>query len=69
MASSSNQAAIDNSKKQPSTMIDVLSGLLKAQTGQDVSDQNVAQLLINNMTTLVQQGKLSQAQIVQVRLI
>ncbi|KAF9021529.1 hypothetical protein BDZ89DRAFT_1071377 [Hymenopellis radicata] len=67
MASSSNQAAIDN-KKQPSTMIDVLSSLLKAQTGQDVSDQNVAQLLINNMTTLVQQGKLSQAQIVQLKM-
>lgn len=65
MASSSSQGGMDSNKKG-ATMIDVLSSLLKAQTGQDVSDQNVAQLLINNMTTLVQQGKLSQQQIIQV---
>lgn len=63
---SSSSPAIDPTKK-PTTMIDMLSSLLKAQTGQDVSDHNVAQLLINNMTTLVQQGKLSQQQIIQVR--
>ncbi|KAK0499744.1 transcription initiation factor TFIID subunit A-domain-containing protein [Armillaria luteobubalina] len=37
------------------------------QKSQEVSDQNVAQLLISNMTTLVQQGKLSQQQILQLK--
>ncbi len=61
------QNAMENGNQKSPTVIDVLNSLLKAQTGQEVSDQNVAQLLISNMTTLVQQGKLSQQQILQAR--
>ncbi|PBK69960.1 hypothetical protein ARMSODRAFT_956784 [Armillaria solidipes] len=58
---------MENGNQKSPTVIDVLNSLLKAQTGQEVSDQNVAQLLISNMTTLVQQGKLSQQQILQLK--
>ncbi|SJL02324.1 uncharacterized protein ARMOST_05650 [Armillaria ostoyae] len=43
---------MENGNQKSPTVIDVLNSLLKAQTGQEVSDQNVAQLLISNMTTL-----------------
>lgn len=58
---------MENGNQKNPTVIDVLNSLLKAQTGQEVSEQNVAQLLISNMTTLVQQGKLSQQQILQLK--
>jgi transcription initiation factor TFIID subunit 12 len=50
----------------PNNMIDVLGGLLKTQTGEQLSNERLAQLLLNNMTHLVKQGKLNQAQIMQV---
>ncbi|KIY73833.1 hypothetical protein CYLTODRAFT_416488 [Cylindrobasidium torrendii FP15055 ss-10] len=62
---SPNQSPTVNARTD--AMIGMLSKLLQQQTGQDVSDHNVAQLLINNMTTLVQQGKLTQEQIIQLK--
>ena len=47
-------------------MIGVLGTLLKNQTGESVSNERVAQLLLANMATLVKQGKLTQQQILQV---
>lgn len=47
-------------------MIGVLGNLLKSQTGEQVSNERMAQILLSNMTTLVKQGKLNQSQILQV---
>jgi transcription initiation factor TFIID subunit 12 len=46
-------------------MVGVLGNLLKSHVG-EVSNERMAQILIQNMTTLVQQGKLNQNQLLQV---
>jgi transcription initiation factor TFIID subunit 12 len=47
-------------------MIGVLGNLLKTQTGEQLSNERMAQILLSNMATLVKQGKLNQNQIMQV---
>jgi transcription initiation factor TFIID subunit 12 len=63
LAGSSTQPQPD----QPVDMIGVLGNLLKSQTGEQVSNERMAQILLANMTSLVKQGKLNQSQILQVR--
>lgn len=46
-------------------MVGVLGNLLKSQVG-EVSNERMAQILLQNMANLVQQGKLSQSQLLQV---
>ncbi|KAF9462074.1 transcription initiation factor TFIID subunit A-domain-containing protein [Collybia nuda] len=46
-------------------MIGVLGNLLKTQTGEQLSNERMAQILLSNMATLVKQGKLNQNQIMQ----
>lgn len=54
-------------KDAPDSVIDALGSLLKSQApGGNISNEAMAQLLINNMTALVKQGKLSHQQILQV---
>ncbi|KAK7060353.1 Transcription initiation factor TFIID subunit 12 [Paramarasmius palmivorus] len=48
-------------------MIDVLQNLLKSQTGEQMSNEKVAQLLISNMPTLIKAGKLNETQIHQLK--
>ncbi|ESK95135.1 transcription initiation factor tfiid subunit 12 [Moniliophthora roreri MCA 2997] len=48
-------------------MIDVLQNLLKNQTGEQMSNEKVAQLLISNMSTLIKAGKLNETQILQLK--
>lgn len=50
----------------PVDMIGVLGNLLKSQTGEQLSNERMAQILLSNMATLVKQGKLNQNQIMQV---
>lgn len=45
-------------------MVGVLGNLLKSQVG-EVSNERMAQILLQNMANLVQQGKLSQSQLLQ----
>jgi transcription initiation factor TFIID subunit 12 len=64
VASSSNAQAA--SSMAPNVdMVGVLGNLLKSHVG-DVSNERMAQILIQNMTALVQQGKLNQNQLLQV---
>lgn len=74
-SSSTNTAASGNTAATNATvptdppavdMIGVLGNLLKSQTGEQVSNERMAQILLSNMTTLVKQGKLNQNQILQV---
>ncbi|GLB34131.1 putative transcription initiation factor TFIID subunit A [Lyophyllum shimeji] len=48
-------------------MIGVLGNLLKTHTGEQVSNERMAQILLSNMATLVKQGKLNQNQILQLK--
>jgi transcription initiation factor TFIID subunit 12 len=64
--SASSPAANGSSGTPPPNMIDVLGNLLKTQTGEQMSNEKMAHLLISNMASLVQQGKLSPTQIYQV---
>ncbi|KAG6868765.1 hypothetical protein C0993_011034 [Termitomyces sp. T159_Od127] len=48
-------------------MIGVLGNLLKSHTGEQVSNERMAQILLSNMATLVKQGKLNQSQIMQLK--
>ncbi|KAG6813439.1 hypothetical protein H0H92_011136 [Tricholoma furcatifolium] len=48
-------------------MIGVLGNLLKTHTGEPVSNEKMAQILLSNMATLVKQGKLNQSQIMQLK--
>ncbi|KAF5359006.1 hypothetical protein D9758_004873 [Tetrapyrgos nigripes] len=66
-AASSPGATNGSTGTPPPNMIDVLGNLLKTQTGEQMSNEKMAQLLISNMATLVQQGKLSQNQIYQLK--
>ncbi|THV08246.1 hypothetical protein K435DRAFT_832790 [Dendrothele bispora CBS 962.96] len=65
-STSTNGASGSNGAASPN-MIDVLGSLLKNQTGEQMSNEKMAQLLITNMATLVQQGKLTQTQIYQLK--
>lgn len=48
-------------------VIGVLGNLLKSHTGEPMSNERVAQLLLSNMANLVRQGKLTQQQILQLK--
>ncbi|KAF8622198.1 hypothetical protein AX15_007306 [Amanita polypyramis BW_CC] len=48
-------------------VIAVLSNLLKTHTGETVPNDKLAHVLLNNMATLIKQGKLTQQQIYQVK--
>ncbi|KAG7097330.1 hypothetical protein E1B28_004689 [Marasmius oreades] len=48
-------------------MIDVLHSLLRNQTGEQLSNEKMAGLLIHNMETLIKNGKLNQQQIIQLK--
>ena len=50
-------------------MVGVLGNLLKSHGVAEVTNESMAQLLIQNMTTLVQQGKLTQSQLLQVNFV
>ena len=47
-------------------MMNILQSLMKGQTGEVMSHERMAQVLVTNMSTLVKQGKLNQNQILQV---
>lgn len=47
-------------------VIKALGHILKSQTGEPMTNEKISNLLIQNMASLVQQGKLTQAQIMQV---
>ncbi|KAF8897856.1 transcription initiation factor TFIID subunit A-domain-containing protein [Infundibulicybe gibba] len=49
------------------TVIGALNILLKSQTGENLTNERMAHLLLNNMAHLVKQGKLNQAQIMQLK--
>jgi len=61
-------AAAGSSSEAPHVdMIGVLGTLLKSQTGEQVSNERMAHILLSNMHSLIKQGKLNQNQILQVR--
>ena len=64
--SSSGQQAGPNSQEATNNVIRAIGNILKSQTGEQLSNEKISNLLLANMTTLVQQGKLSQSQIIQV---
>ncbi|KAK7470322.1 Transcription initiation factor TFIID subunit 12 [Stygiomarasmius scandens] len=66
-AASPSASASGSNGTPPPNMIDVLGNLLKTQTGEQMSNEKMAHLLISNMATLVQQGKLTQTQIQQLK--
>lgn len=49
------------------SMIDVLHNLLRNQTGEQLSNEKMAGLLLQNMETLIKNGKLNQQQIQQLK--
>ncbi|KAK7469150.1 Transcription initiation factor TFIID subunit 12 [Stygiomarasmius scandens] len=51
----------------PPNIIDILSNLIKTHTGEQMSNEQIAHLLIINMDTLEQQGKLTQTQIQELK--
>ena len=62
-------AAAGTSPETPQVdMIGVLGTLLKSQTGEQVTNERMAHILLSNMHSLIKQGKLNQNQILQVRL-
>ncbi|KAF8914253.1 transcription initiation factor TFIID subunit A-domain-containing protein [Gymnopilus junonius] len=48
-------------------MIKALGNMLKSQTGEALSNEKLSHLLLTNMAHLVQQGKLTQRQIIQLK--
>jgi len=48
-------------------VISILGTLLKSQTGEHMTNERVQQFLLSNMSILVKQGKLTQAQILQLK--
>lgn len=48
-------------------MMNILQSLMKGQTGEVMSHERMAQVLVTNMSTLVKQGKLNQNQILQLK--
>ena len=47
-------------------VVRALGNILKSQTGERLTNEKISSILLANMTTLVQQGKLTQSQILQV---
>jgi len=63
------QATAGNAPEAPAGGHDVIKALghiLKSQTGEPMTNEKISNLLIQNMASLVQQGKLTQNQIMQV---
>ncbi|KAJ4476751.1 transcription initiation factor TFIID subunit A-domain-containing protein [Lentinula aciculospora] len=56
------------SPARPPDIVGVLGNLLKVQTGENVSNERISHLLLSNMETLIKQGKLSQTQILQLKI-
>ena len=54
------------SNEATNNVIRAIGNIIKAQTGEPLSNEKISSLLLANMTTLVQQGKLTQSQIIQV---
>lgn len=52
---------------QSAEVIKALGTMLKSQTGEPITNERISALLLQNMAQLVQQGKLTQRQIMQVR--
>ncbi|KAF4620012.1 hypothetical protein D9613_004987 [Agrocybe pediades] len=48
-------------------MIRALGNMLKTQTGENITNERISQLLLQNMAQLVHQGKLTQRQIIQLK--
>jgi transcription initiation factor TFIID subunit 12 len=59
-------AASSNAHEGTNNVIRAIGNILKSQTGEPLSNEKISSLLLANMTTLVQQGKLTQNQIIQV---
>ena len=59
-------AGSSGSLESTSNVVKAIGNILKAQTGEPLSNEKISSLLLANMTTLVQQGKLTQNQIIQV---
>ena len=59
-------AGSSGSLETTNNVVKAIGNILKAQTGEPLSNEKISSLLLANMTTLVQQGKLTQSQIIQV---
>ena len=59
-------AAASREASGANDMIKALGNMLKTQTGESLSNERISQLLLQNMAQLVQQGKLTQKQIIEV---
>ena len=68
-ASTSAQPAPSPAPGPSVDMVGVLGNLLKSHGVAEVTNESMAQLLMQNMATLVQQGKLTQSQLLQVNLV
>ncbi|KDR84034.1 hypothetical protein GALMADRAFT_236628 [Galerina marginata CBS 339.88] len=70
-ASSSSSSVPVPASTDPSTaqndMIKALGTMLKTQTGEPITNERISHLLLTNMAQLVQQGKLTQRQILQLK--
>ncbi|KAF8969339.1 transcription initiation factor TFIID subunit A-domain-containing protein [Flammula alnicola] len=69
-ASSSTAANPPASTDSPAAqydMIKALGNIVKSQTGEPISNERISHLLLTNMANLVQQGKLTQRQIIQLK--
>ncbi|KAF8204654.1 transcription initiation factor TFIID subunit A-domain-containing protein [Pholiota molesta] len=60
-------ASTDSPAVAQNDMIKALGNIVKSQTGEPISNEKISQLLLANMATLVQQGKLTQKQIIQLK--
>ncbi|KAF9480674.1 hypothetical protein BDN70DRAFT_856379 [Pholiota conissans] len=60
-------ASTDSPAGAQNDMIKALGNIVKSQTGEPISNEKISQLLLANMATLVQQGKLTQKQIIQLK--
>jgi len=63
---SSSSAGVGANSQETQNVIRALGTILKSQSGEPLSNEKISNLLLANMTTLVQQGKLTQNQIIQV---
>ncbi|PPQ68273.1 hypothetical protein CVT26_006189 [Gymnopilus dilepis] len=60
-------AAASREASGANDMIKALGNMLKTQTGESLSNERISQLLLQNMAQLVQQGKLTQKQIIELK--
>src|SRR5258705_13891358 len=65
-SSPAQQAGVGANSQETQNVIRALGTILKSQSGEPLSNEKISNLLLANMTTLVQQGKLTQNQIIQV---